>query len=88
MKHAKNLMLKVEDKLFEEMEYDPKRFPDSPGGCAYQRVDVYPDHLLDFWHPVEKALYPKYFALREKRKKEFEEFYVKEYGPYKKPNLH
>ncbi|XP_029655718.1 uncharacterized protein LOC115229524 [Octopus sinensis] len=29
--------------------------------------------ILDTWHPFEKARYPKYFALREKRKHEIVE---------------
>ncbi|XP_003746770.1 NADH dehydrogenase [ubiquinone] 1 beta subcomplex subunit 9 [Galendromus occidentalis] len=49
----------------------PFKFPSSPGGSAFDRWDTYPDWLVDFWHPFEKARYPKYFALREQRKLEY-----------------
>lgn len=35
---------------------------------------------MDYWHPLEKAQYPDYFARREQRKKEFVEWYDKTYG--------
>lgn len=38
------------------------------GGVAYQRVVTPPDWVLDYWHPLEKAMYPTYFARREERK--------------------
>ncbi|CAF1547944.1 unnamed protein product, partial [Adineta steineri] len=31
-------------------------------------------------HPLEKAQYPPYFAMREKRKKAYMDWYVKRYG--------
>ena len=70
----------VEKRLFAERHYQYKKFPESPGGCAYQRDPIPPDWILDYWHPMEKAMYPKYFATREQRKKEYEEFYRKQYG--------
>ena len=36
--------------------------------------------ILDAWHPLEKAQYPKYFALRDVRKREYIERYEKKYG--------
>ena len=36
--------------------------------------------MLDKWHPLEKAQYPEYFALREIRKKEFVERWETKYG--------
>lgn len=41
----------------------------SPGGNAHGRSVELPDWVLDYWHPLEKAQYPDYFARREKRKK-------------------
>ena len=36
--------------------------------------------VLDMWHPLEKAAYPEYFKLRDKRKGEFIERWEKKYG--------
>lgn len=63
----------------------PKKFPESIGGCAYGREAFIPDWLIDTWDPMEKAFYPKYFAKRERRKKEYVEFYKKMYGEPLKP---
>lgn len=74
-------MLEDAEKDFAKQEYfSYKKFPESPGGCAYEREHPLPDWLLDYWDPMEKAMYPKYFALREKRKIEYEEFYEQQYG--------
>jgi len=35
---------------------------------------------LDSWHPLEKAQYPKYFAKREERKKEYIALWEKRWG--------
>jgi len=32
------------------------------------------------WHPYEKAQYPEYFAVREKRKQEYIDRWEKKYG--------
>ncbi|NP_001165792.1 NADH dehydrogenase [ubiquinone] 1 beta subcomplex subunit 9 isoform X1 [Nasonia vitripennis] len=77
---AKLILLNAEKELDDQRHWSYKKFPESPGGCAYQRVVEPPDWVLDYWDPMEKAAYPKYFALREQRKKEFEEFYRQEYG--------
>jgi NADH dehydrogenase (ubiquinone) 1 beta subcomplex subunit 9 len=79
---AKALLLKGEDDLFNEVCLDYIKIPNAPGGVAYNRDIAPPDWLLDYWHPMEKSMYPKYFALREQRKKEYEEFHRKEYGEY------
>lgn len=52
----------------------------SPGGTAFEREHPEPDWLLDYWHPLEKARYPDYFARREQRKKEFVRMWEKQYG--------
>lgn len=54
--------------------------PYSPGGVAYNREMIPPDWVLDYWHPLEKAQYPEYFARREQRKKEYVEWWEKTYG--------
>lgn len=84
MRKAKELLMKAEQELFLKQHYQLKKFPDSPGGCAYERTFNCPDWVLDYWHPIEKAMYPKYFATREKRKIEYEEFFKRNYG--KEPN--
>lgn len=54
--------------------------PCGPGGVAYNRELIPPDWVLDYWHPLEKAQYPDYFARREQRKKEYVEWWEKTYG--------
>lgn len=54
----------------------------SPGGCAFEREVIPPDWILDYWHPLEKAQYPEYFARREQRKKEYVIWWEKMYGKY------
>ncbi|OQR66346.1 NADH:ubiquinone dehydrogenase-like [Tropilaelaps mercedesae] len=68
---AKELLDAGEKELFKYQHWQPIKFPESPGGVAYERVAKTPDWVLDAWHPLEKAQYPKYFATREKRKLEF-----------------
>ncbi|XP_005094565.1 NADH dehydrogenase [ubiquinone] 1 beta subcomplex subunit 9 [Aplysia californica] len=77
---AKKLLLDGQRELFLKSHPQPVKFPTAPGGVAYQRHYPPPDWLLDVWHPLEKAQYPEYFALREMRKKEFVERWEKEYG--------
>lgn len=62
--------------------------PDSPGGVAYNREVRPPDWVLDYWHPLEKAQYPEYFARREQRKQEYVEKWEKKYGKYLGPSHH
>ncbi|KAK3917656.1 NADH dehydrogenase [ubiquinone] 1 beta subcomplex subunit 9 [Frankliniella fusca] len=77
---ATRLLKKAEQDLYANLHYQPIKFPSSPGGVAYDRNAIIPDDALDFWDPVEKAFYPKYFALREQRKKEYMELWQKKYG--------
>ncbi|XP_015173659.1 PREDICTED: NADH dehydrogenase [ubiquinone] 1 beta subcomplex subunit 9 [Polistes dominula] len=81
---AKHLLHEGEEELFYKEHPQPFIYPDAPGGVAYNRDPIVPDSLLDKWHPIEKAMYPKYFARREQRKKEYLEWYYKQY-PQKKP---
>lgn len=62
--------------------------PLSPGGTAYDRELQPPDWVLDYWHPLEKAQYPDYFARREQRKKEYLEWWDKTYGKPKEDDHH
>ncbi|CAK9807591.1 NADH dehydrogenase [ubiquinone] 1 beta subcomplex subunit 9 [Anthophora plagiata] len=77
---AKQLLLNGEEDLFRYSHAQPKYFPESPKGIAFERFGTPPDSVLDYWDPIEKAQYPKFFAHREVLKKEYEEFYNKMYG--------
>jgi len=74
------LLINGEEELFRNMHYQPLKFPTSPGGVAYDRETIPPDWVLDYWHPLEKAQYPDYFARREQRKKEYIAMWEKQYG--------
>ncbi|XP_006621051.1 NADH dehydrogenase [ubiquinone] 1 beta subcomplex subunit 9 [Apis dorsata] len=76
---AKKLLLEGEEELFKKCHWDPYKFPDSPGGIVHGRFVEPPDAVLDFWDPIEKAQYPKYFGQREKLKVEYEKLYKKLY---------
>ncbi len=60
--------------------YSTQIVPYSPGGKSYGREQPYPDHILDRWHPLEKAQFPDYFKRRAELKKEYIEWYVRKYG--------
>ncbi|XP_050306515.1 NADH dehydrogenase [ubiquinone] 1 beta subcomplex subunit 9 [Anthonomus grandis grandis] len=77
---AKDLIEKGEQELFDKQHWHPRKFPESPGGVAWGREVPPPDWVLDYWHPLEKAQYPEYFARREQRKKEFVKIWEKQYG--------
>lgn len=62
--------------------------PESPGGVAYGRVVTAPDWVLDYWHPLEKAQYPEYFARREQRKQEYVKLWQEKYGKSEKITHH
>lgn len=69
-----------ERELFLKQHPQPRKFPNSPGGVAYERDIIPPDWIVDYWHPLEKAQYPEYFARREQRKKEYLALWDKKYG--------
>lgn len=50
-------------------------------GLLHNRSWKPPDSVVDFWHPLEKAQYPEYFARREQRKAEFIEMWKKTFLP-------
>ncbi|CAL7950257.1 unnamed protein product [Xylocopa violacea] len=79
VRFAKQLLLEGEEELFENTHYAERKFPESPGGVAYERFHIPPDFVMDFWHPMEKSRYPKYFKLREQLKEEYIELYKKWY---------
>ncbi|XP_064467126.1 NADH dehydrogenase [ubiquinone] 1 beta subcomplex subunit 9-like [Ornithodoros turicata] len=80
MRIAKKILEEGEEELFQNMHYQPMKFPYSPGGIAYNRSVDPDDWVLDYWHPLEKAQYPEYFARREQRKKEYVALWEREYG--------
>ena len=69
-----------EKELFDKQHPQPRKFPMSPGGVAFEREVIPPDWILDYWHPLEKAQYPEYFARREQRKKEYLEKWDLQHG--------
>lgn len=79
LRTAKELLRKGEEELEGVRHPAPMYWAESYEGVAYEREVECPDWVLDYWHPTEKAMYPKYFALREQRKKDFEEFYNKQF---------
>jgi NADH dehydrogenase (ubiquinone) 1 beta subcomplex subunit 9 len=80
MRIAKELITQGEQELFDNQHWHPRKFPDSPGGVAYQREVIPPDWVVDYWHPLEKAQYPEYFARREQRKREYIKLWEKKFG--------
>ena len=70
-REVERLMALGEEDLFLKQHGQPRKFPMSPGGVAFEREVIPPDWILDYWHPLEKAQYPEYFARREQRKKEY-----------------
>ncbi|EFN87832.1 NADH dehydrogenase [ubiquinone] 1 beta subcomplex subunit 9 [Harpegnathos saltator] len=79
MRHANHLLIEGEKELFSKMHYQPIKFANSITGIAYNRKGYAPDWLLDYWHPLEKAMYPKYFARREEMKDEYIKWYNTQY---------
>lgn len=84
MRYAVHLLNEGEKELFNSQHFQPMTFPNSATGGAYNRKGEAPDILLDYWHPLEKARYPKYFARREQMKDEYEQWYFKTYPEEKK----
>ncbi|KAM7297015.1 NADH dehydrogenase [ubiquinone] 1 beta subcomplex subunit 9 [Ixodes scapularis] len=80
MRIAKELLDQGEEELFEKAHPQLYHPPHGPGGVAYGRNVASPDWVLDYWHPLEKAQYPEYFARREERKKEYIANWEKKYG--------
>lgn len=85
MRIARKLLADGEQELFDKQHPQPLSFANSPGGIAYGREVELPDWVLDYWHPLEKAQYPDYFARREQRKKEYVIWWEKQYGKSEEP---
>ncbi|XP_065357429.1 NADH dehydrogenase [ubiquinone] 1 beta subcomplex subunit 9 [Calliphora vicina] len=88
MAKAAQLLAAGEQELFNTQHYQPIKQANSPGGCAFERDVEPPDWVLDYWHPLEKAQYPEFFAKREQRKKEFVAWWEKQYGKPDPKDLH
>ncbi|EFN61439.1 NADH dehydrogenase [ubiquinone] 1 beta subcomplex subunit 9 [Camponotus floridanus] len=84
MRYATYLLQEGEKELFSNQHYHPMTYPNSASGGAYGRKGETPDCVLDYWHPLEKARYPKYFARREQMKNEYEKWYFETYPDQKK----
>lgn len=53
-------------------QYDPRPFhPFSKWGISENREKMVPDYVMDWYHPLEKAQYPYFFAKREQMKDEY-----------------
>lgn len=74
------LLEEGEKELFLKQHPQPRKFPNSPGGVAFEREVIPPDWIVDYWHPLEKAHYPEYFARRELRKKEYLKMWDTKFG--------
>jgi len=77
MRVAKMLLDEGERQLWLNIHPQPKKFAFVPGGVCFERYHEYPDWHCDYWHPLEKARYPHYFAKRELRKKQYIEMWEK-----------
>ncbi|XP_023242901.1 NADH dehydrogenase [ubiquinone] 1 beta subcomplex subunit 9-like [Centruroides sculpturatus] len=88
VRKAKQLLEAGEEEVFRAQHYQPYQYANSPGGVAHGREVPSPDWVIDFWHPLEKAQYPEYFARREQRKKEYVERWEKQFGKPDKADYH
>lgn len=79
-REVEKIMVAGEQELFDTQHWQPRRFANSPGGVAFEREVLPPDWILDYWHPLEKAMYPEYFARRELRKQEYLKKWDLEHG--------
>lgn len=72
---AKALLIKTEEKFKDDINpyhASGQTFHAfSKDGISYGRVLESPDYVMDYYHPLEKARYPYYFAKREQMKEEY-----------------
>ncbi|KAK9737773.1 Complex 1 protein (LYR family) [Popillia japonica] len=68
---ARELLRLGHQELFYKSHWHIRKPPNSPYGSAYERDVPPPDWAIDYWHPLEKAQYPTYFAKREELKKKY-----------------
>ncbi|KAI9575868.1 hypothetical protein GQX74_005640 [Glossina fuscipes] len=81
-----------EKELFNTMHYPPLKSKlekkcfytelsiKQPGGGVFEREVELPDWVFDYWHPLEKAQYPEFFAKHEDRKNQFVAWWEKQHG--------
>ncbi|XP_069113115.1 NADH dehydrogenase [ubiquinone] 1 beta subcomplex subunit 9-like [Argopecten irradians] len=79
MEKIDKLIADTKEKIFLTVP-KTKQFEHCPRGIAHGRYDVSPDMVFDFYHPLEKAAYPKYFAKRELAKRDHILWWEKTYG--------
>ncbi|XP_015787933.1 NADH dehydrogenase [ubiquinone] 1 beta subcomplex subunit 9 [Tetranychus urticae] len=77
---AKQMLEKGQEELRLAREIEDFNYTFSVGGTGYQQEPSRNDVLLDYWHPLEKAMYPYYFARREQRKQEYIKLFESDYG--------
>ncbi|XP_075222411.1 NADH dehydrogenase (ubiquinone) B22 subunit [Lycorma delicatula] len=85
---AVQLLAEGEKELHAKQHYQPIKFANDYGGLTWCRDSVIPDWVVDYWHPLEKAQYPEYFARREQRKKEYIQWWKKTYKEPINPDSH
>lgn len=75
MREAKVLLEKGEKRYLDTVNpYNIRGQPIHPfskEGISHDRNMLSPDFVMDFWHPLEKAQYPYFFAKREQLKDEY-----------------
>lgn len=78
---AKLMLLKAEEEFVDNMHPHYKMgvetLPFSKDGISYSREELFPDYVMDFYSPIEKSLYPHFFAKREAMKREYLELWNK-----------
>ncbi|GJQ77818.1 hypothetical protein Trydic_g16075 [Trypoxylus dichotomus] len=74
------LVRKGEEELFLYKHWHIRKHACTPFGSSYEREVPAPDWIIDYWHPLEKAEYPTYFAKREVLKKKYVEMWKDQYS--------
>ncbi|XP_022187201.1 NADH dehydrogenase [ubiquinone] 1 beta subcomplex subunit 9 [Nilaparvata lugens] len=85
---ATQYLIDGEKELFKKAHFQPAVFAASAGELLWNRYAHISDSVLDYWHPLEKAQYPEYFARREQRKRQMEQWWEKTYGKPGQNNEH
>ncbi|KAK6622561.1 hypothetical protein RUM44_002373 [Polyplax serrata] len=81
MRKSKQMLIEKQAQMKKRFCIPQVYFPDSPQGVAFERQHQLLDAEMDLWHPLEKAIYPEYFAKREMRKQQYIEMWDKIHGP-------
>ena len=83
---ARDLLTRTEEDFTENVMHPNHRYdfrpwhPFSKHGISFERELESPDYVMDFYHPLEKARYPFWFAKREQMKDEYLALWNKKYG--------